>query len=218
MLKFAISSHIKSYEKTIEKVIPSLIASGIKSTDINMYVGGYDTYEDVSNVYGITLIKVPHNSMDFTALISILEMEKVKDMVFLLHDTIFVQDFFYKKILDKNIGNPSFDTISMTSDGLSMNMGVYSYEYIKKCEKEIIEMKNTDYSEEGIQKIKKINVEKEDFLLNKNISFNTQPRITNDANDFYRTGVARIVEYFPEIGLHKIKANWCIKEKYEIGV
>lgn len=216
-IKFAISSHINSYEKTYELIVKSLIKSGIPLNDIYFFIGGFDKYEKCENILNINMYYVDHNSMDFTALISVLDLNLESDYWFLLHDTLYVGDNFYNNILNFNHSN--YNTIKMTNDSKSMNIGSYKWSYLQSNKFHILSMRNTDYSDNGLQNIKNINVFKEDFIFeDNNIAYNTSIRNVNGPLDFYGNGVDRIVEHFVDIDIFKIKANWLAKPVYEIKI
>ena len=216
MFKFTISSHIKSYEKTFDKLITTLIVSGVLAENIYFFIGGYDEYKKIENNTGVNVYQVPHNSFDFTGLISVIELDLKSDYWFLMHDTCYVGDRFYNEIMKHNhITN----TIRLTSDGFTMNMGSYKQEYLDSIQDQVLSFKNTDYSEAAVAKFKVNNIHWEDTLLvSKSPAYNNTCRIVSDGTDVYSTGVIRIKEYYQDIDLYKIKANWEQKPIYELNV
>jgi len=216
MLKFTVSSHINSYKKTFDKLIKSLLASGVPAENIYFFIGGYDEYKKIENDKGINVYQVPHNSIDFTGLISIIELNLKSDYWFLLHDTCYVGDHFYNQIIKHN---HITDTIRLTSDGYNMNMGAYKQEYLDGIRDRVLAFKNTDYSEAAVMKFKVNAIHWEDKLLVPNSpAYNNAKRIVSDGTNVYSTGVNRIKEYYPDIDIYKIKANWDLKPIYELNV
>lgn len=213
-IAFVISSHIGSYQITSKLLIDDFKRNNMNLEDIFFYVGGYNE-NSIEEIDGLKIRKVKHNSIDFTGAISIIE-DNITEYThfFLLHDTIKLGDNFYKLISKYN-----YDNAKLTSDDVSMNMGLYSYEYLQNKKKEILNFKNTDYSPDSIQKFKKMNVNTEDFIF-KDVkdSLNKSPRKNSQPIDYYEKGVPRIIEYYEDIDFYKIKANWFGKPNYELGL
>lgn len=212
---FVISSHIGSYIKTYKSLIDDFRNNNINLTDVFFYVGGFNKKSN-EDLDGLTIRKVNHNSIDFTGIISLLEDDVHNDYThfFFLHDTVRLGKNFYFNVKRNNYNNAK-----LTSDNLSMSMGLLSKDYINLKTNEIFSMKNSDYSRDSINKFKLLAVLSEDLLF-KDIkeSFNKSRRIITGPIDYYNTGTLRIVEYYPDIDLYKIKANWFAKEKYEINL
>ena len=217
MIKFWVSSHINFFPKTYPILTPSLINSGIPPEDIYFFIGGEKTYNNIKDENGVNIFKVPHNSIDFTSLISVLELDIYSPYWFLLHDTTYVGPNFYKKITEYNYINKS--AVSLSYD-LSMNIGAYSWELIKNNSEKILNFKNTDYSDSSIQYFKQLGIPNEDWLFinNKHNHYCSNPREIIESNNVYNTGVNRIIEVFKEIELYKIKANWNNKPTYELNL
>jgi hypothetical protein len=215
-IKFTISSHINSQEKTFKPLCQSLIDSGVPPNDIYFFIGGYQEYKKIDNSLGVNLYHANHNSIDITGLISVLDLNIDSDYWFLLHDTCTVGLNFAKSISSMHYDDR---TITMTSDGLSMCMGAYPKSILLENREKILSLKNIDYTDNGLQNAKKTAIKTEDYFLHpKTRFFNTKPRVTNGPVDFYGNGVMRIIEYFPDIDLYKIKANWHLKENYELNL
>lgn len=215
-MKFTISSHINSYKKTLNPLCKSLIESGVPPEDIYFFIGGYPTTRKIKCDLDIHLYEVEHNSIDFTGLISVLDLNIVADAWFLLHDTVVVGPNFFRKATENR---PNCDTIALTNDGPSMNMGYYSWNYLQLNKHQIMSFKNTDYTSDGLQTLKTKLIHQEDLFLQSRICyFNSSRRITNGPLDYYGNGVPRITEYYPDIDVTKIKANWAIKPTYELNI
>ena len=136
-MKFVISSHIDYIESTETKLVTSLLDSGVNIDDIYIFVGGYDVnYGYVKLSTNINKFSSPHNSMDFTGLISVIEMDIQSDFWFLLHDTCYVGKNFYNTVKNFNYENVNY--VALTFD-TSMNMGSYKWSYIQEKKEQILQ-------------------------------------------------------------------------------
>lgn len=214
--KFTISSHINSYKSTLKPLCSSLIESGVPPESIYFFIGGYSTTRKIDCDLGINVYEVDHNSIDFTGLISVLDLEIVADFWFLLHDTVVVGPNFFKRVTEYEY---NCDTIALTSDGPSMNIGCYSWKHLQSNKHRIMEFKNTDYTAQSLQKLKAKQVQQEDlFLKPTTCYFNSSRRTITGLVDYYNNGVLRRVEHYSDIDVTKIKANWAVKSVYELNV
>ena len=208
-IKFAISSHKNFWEHTYDVIVSSLLESGVPNEDIYFFIGGLDKYEKINNK--INLYLVPHNSIDFTGLISVVELGLESDYWFLLHDTCYVGPNFYKCIQEHN---HTTNTISLSFD-LSMNMGSYKQSYLNKRKNDIINYKNID--DNSLQNYKHRLIRDEDVFLTKEDYYTGETRQYLGEEIFYN-GVSRMKEYFPKIDLYKLKANWYNKTEYSLTI
>ena len=217
-IKFTISSRILGFDKTYPVVITSLLESGIDPNDIYFVIGGHDVYSQEINEDGINIIKSTQNSIDYTGLISVIEQNIYSDYWVLLHDTCYVGSNFYKTIKEYDYKNKP--AVALSND-LSMNIGAYSWQYLENIKSDLMQFRNTDFSESSIQHWKQIGILNEDRYL---LQFRTQyhytdiPRTSTGPVDLYLTGVPRMIEYFGGIDLYKVKANWYNKNNYELKV
>ena len=89
-----------------------------------------------------------------------------------------------------------------------MNMGIYSQQILREFHDFLISKKNT--REEDCMKFK-INGQ-EDYIFhgdkNNKALDNYSGFIFTGPTDYYATGTMRIVEYYPNLDIYKIKANW----------
>ena len=105
-----------------------------------------------------------------------------------------------------------------------MSIGLYKYDYILKYYDKLINIKNKDYSLEGLQRWKQWGIDSEDYLLWKHEPENTT--LFNPDNSFtkikqenwYGQSTVRIVEYYPQLDLYKNKSNWCPKSWMELNL
>ncbi len=206
-LKITISSRKQGHETTYPVLIPSLLAAGVPARDIYFFIGGYDRVHGYITKEGVNCIEVDQNSIDYTGLIAVLDLNIQADYWFLMHDTCKVGPNFYSCIMNYKYDN--IPAISLNKE-LSMNMGAYSWDYLQAIKAELTYFRNTDFSEESIRKWKDIGITCEDKFLEgyrKQYHFDPANRIVGSPIDFYGTGVERVVEYFQNIDLYKIKAN-----------
>lgn len=89
-------------------------------------------------------------------------------------------------------------------------MGIYSQKIINSFKDFLLSAKNT--SEHRLQEFKRKALETEDYIFkndpkNKVLDNYDGHKYTRPV-DYYKTGVNRIVEYYPNLDLYKIKANF----------
>lgn len=213
-IKIAINSNKNFSATTYPVVVESLIDSGISKKDIYFFEGGYDEYSVIES--DINRYQCNHNSIDFTALISIVDLGLKSDFWFMIHDTTKVgKNFFnYAKNFNKS------DKGKKVYCGPSMNMGLYSHDLIVSNRDLLNKFKNYSNSKESLQKYKSLNVEYEDWLLNlcESPCYCNNPPETSGPVDYYNNGVMRIIEKYSEIDIYKMKANWHLKNEYELSL
>jgi hypothetical protein len=209
-MKIVINSHCKS-NIALQHLLESLKENDINYCDIIVVIGGHynlSNYEITQNE-NITYIHANHNSIDFTGLITLLELyyNDINEYYVYLHDTCRIGKEFYNKI-------NSLDLTNVTSIKIvhpfSMNIGIYSQTIINDFKDFLLSTKNT--KEEECMKYKLNAVANEDYIFNND----TNNKLLDNYNghsytgptDYYNTGTMRIVEYYPNLDLYKIKANW----------
>jgi hypothetical protein len=91
-----------------------------------------------------------------------------------------------------------------------MNMGIYSTKIINEFNEFLLSNKNTD--ENICLECKAKCVISEDYIFkndpNNKLLDNYDGHNYTGPSDYYNTGTMRIVEYYPNLDLYKIKANW----------
>lgn len=208
-MKIVINSHING-SIALNHLLQSLSNVSI-DCEIIVVIGGY--YElldyDIMSDGKITYIKCNHNSIDFTGLIALAELyaDHVDEYYAYLHDTCKVGDQFYNKLKAIDLTNVSSIKINKP---FSMNMGIYSQTIINYFKPFLLSKKNTDASK--CMLFKSVNYN-EDYVFNNDP---TNKILDNYCNwhtniiptDYYGTGTMRIVEYYSNLDLYKIKANW----------
>jgi len=208
-MKIVINSHTKS-NIALQHLLESLKENNINYCDVIVVIGGYynlDNYEIIKDE-DITYIHANHNSIDFTGLITLMELynDNIDEYYVYLHDTCKIGNNFYNKIKSIDLNNVSSIKISKRN---SMNIGIYSQRIINDFKDFLLSKKNTNENE--CMKYKSINFN-EDYIF-KNDKNNIVLDNYNDYNytgptDYYNTGTMRRVEYYPNLDLYKIKANW----------
>jgi hypothetical protein len=209
-IKICISS-VKSYsEKTLPIIIPSLINSGIDSRDIFVFEGGHHK-RNIIQKDEYTLIQTDHDSFEFTGLIDIVEYEIESDYWFNIQDTCKV-GLDFKKLL-YNIPKNFPDKIALRHIN-SMNIGSYKYSYLMKHKNKLMKIKNQDYSEKKLKKLKEWTIVCEDYILYKLLDSETfkyneniSDYIIIDEPSWYGEN-KRIIEFYPQLDLYKAKANY----------
>lgn len=217
-LKICISTHKNYSSKSLPILLNSLKKARVPLSQIFIFEGGHleNTHEFME--VEINFFKVNYNSFDITALIGVIENNLQSKSWLLLHDTVTVFPNFTRCI--NRVNWRSYDTVSIKNLS-SMNMGFYKGSYINNMAKEILRYKNTDYSENSVQRHKQIAIDNEDFLFKK--SQNNFILKTNGSNYFIHDGinycgVLRRRETFMNIGIVKYKANYTQKSVYQISI
>lgn len=209
-MKIVINSHINS-TIALNHILESLKENDINYCDVIVVIGGYynlDNYEIIFTNENITYIHVNHNSIDFTGLITLAELFKddINEYYVYLHDTCKIGKNFYNKLKAIDLTNISSIRINKTS---SMNIGIYSQNIINKFEKFLLSKKNTDPNK--CLEFKSVNFN-EDYIFdndpNNKVLDNHNCWNYTGPTDYYNTGTMRIVEYYNNLDLYKIKANW----------
>jgi hypothetical protein len=214
-MKIVINSYIKNTIALNHLLDSMKQQSEFTRYDVFVMIGGYynnkcyEIYRSVEKVDNITYIRCNHNSIDFTGLITLLELysKNEDEYYFYLHDTCKIGDNFFKKLESIDLTNVSSIKLNKW---FSMNMGIYSQKIINQSKEFLLSKKNTDESRS--MEFKCVNFQ-EDFIFNNdpnNILLDNYdgPECNGEQVDYYNTGTMRIVEYYPNIDLYKIKANW----------
>lgn len=212
-IKIAISSYKLYANKAVPVLLKSLVDSGVSLNDVLVVEGGYTTNERSNYLYSNNILCdrfcVNHNSFDYTALIAICEYNIESDYWLLLHDTCRVGLNFKHKLESIDL---NYSKIALL-DHPSMSIGLYKYDYLLKHKDIILDKKNSNLTESGVREGKYKALYGEDALLWK---LHDEPcgkfgseRHSQPVDDFwYPTATNRIQEYFPQLDLYKLKANW----------
>jgi hypothetical protein len=213
-MKFIVSTNKTFINMTYPKIVGGLLDAGVPNNDIIVFEGDNSHYEWVNTKEQIHYYKVPHNSMDFNGLISVIELGFQSDRWFVLHDTCIIGPNFYNYV--KNFKH-EYPVTPISSFVACMNLGSYSHDWLIQNRQEILTLKNTG----DLSEYKKKLVLLEDYFLNPYKEFshyvNKKP-IVIDSYDIYGNGIPRITWHFEDIDLGKSKANWHPKDNYELGL
>jgi len=207
-MKIVINSHTKS-NLALEHLLESIKNNNVM-LEIIVIIGGYYKNEDykIFNDGNIKYIHCNHNSIDFTGLITLLELynKDIDEYYIYLHDTCKVGKDFYNKIKSIDLTNVSSIKIKKS---YSMNIGIYSQKIINEFKDFLLSKKNTDENKCMEFKSKNFN---EDYIFNNDknniILDNYDEFNATGPTDYYKTGTMRIIEYYSNIDLYKMKANW----------
>jgi len=211
-MKIVITSHSKS-QIALDHLLESMkLDECFLEFELLIFIGGFaneQEYTIIKNETNITIVECNHNSIDFTGLIGLSELyfADVDEYYLYLHDTCKIGPEFYKKL--KAIDLTDVSSIKLNKP-FSMSMGIYSQKIITSFKDFLLSVKNT--SEDRLQEFKRKAIETEDYIFkndpkNKVLDNYNGHKYTGPV-DYYKTGVNRIVEYYPNLDLYKIKANF----------
>lgn len=211
-MKYLINSNIDYYETTRPIIVNGLLAAGASPEDIIFVVGGtghgrYYVLKEKTHI----LVLASHRSIDYTALISVLELGMESDYWFAMHDTCAVGPEFIKKLLALPLTGPTRALLPR----VAMNIGTYSHQYLLSIREKLMEVKNTNLSVEGMAFWKNWQIHHEDFFLRPITDYYTDVRQLSGPTDVYKNGTQRLIEYYAVLDFYKFKANWDgIKSQY----
>lgn len=217
-IKIGIASHKYYKSKTIPILLQSLIECGINQSDITIFISGYNSFNQYTE-NEINYRELNFNSFELSPMIDIVENKLIAEYWFLLHDTCKVGKEFKNKLY--NIPKSKPEKIALKRFP-SMNIGLYSYDYLLTYAEKILKMKNIDYSYSSIQSCKTWHINNEDYLLWRNggeplIYHNGGPNIVGIEN-WYGADTTRIIEYYSGLDLYKNKANWQLSNTYVVNI
>jgi len=210
-MKIVINSHIKS-SIALNHLLESLNKYGINTFPIIVFIGGFYHLENykIDVKENITYIYCNYNSIDLTAFIGLFELyNKNEDEYYMyLHDTCKIGPEFYNKL--KLIDLTNVTSIKINKN-FSMCIGIYSQKIINKNKDYLLQYKNKD--DNNLLNFKINNLRNiEDYIFNNDdnnkILDNYDGWNYTGPTDYYGNGTMRIVEYYPNIDLYKIKANY----------
>lgn len=192
-MQILISSHINYYQLTLPPLLASLSASGCPADAITVVVGGMiSSGSMLSGSYDCNMIPFKENNWEYTALNWKAQQRQHTGSIFLLHDTCIVSPSFWNNVSNKE------DELTKMVDGYSFNIGCYP---IPNINGESFILKTITNKQEAIRRV--------DFIFNRKPikkSFG-KTRIEHGLVDFYKTGILRWMEEFPDCGVTKFRAN-----------
>lgn len=209
-MKIVINSNINNTIALNHLLESMKIQKEYNEFEIIIAIGGYynlSTYY-IKKIDNITYIYCNHNSIDFTALITLYELynKNINEYYFYLHDTCKIGNTFYEKLKSIKINNSSSIRLK---EGYTMNIGIYSQKILNNNKDFLLSVKNTN--ENKSLEFKNKGVQLEGYIFNndkKCITLKNEGEYINGPIDYYNTGIMRIIEYYKNLDLYKIKANW----------
>lgn len=233
-IKFCIPTSEERFNKIKHVLLPTLLKNKIDPDDIYFF---WSQSTEVSiqkdPEYNVNIVNINYNSIDFNAFIGIVDAGLTSDYWFYLHDTCYVADYFYKKIVDiENINQ--YDVIRATDVGTCMNYGLYKNNFLYSIKTALLNSRNYDFSESSLQNQKLLAVHHENGLCyplkvkhfvdmydSNNMydvsklkfgSYSHEPVIFDHENigpcKYYTDDVQRILFFFKETGIYKRSANY----------
>lgn len=233
-IKFCIPTSEQRFKKIKHVLLPTLLKNDIHPDDIYCFFAQSSSTSLVKDQdYNVNIINIDYNSIDFNAFIGIVDMGLISDYWFYLHDTCYVEDYFYKRI-QKIEDFKDYDVIRATESGTCMNYGLYKNEFLYSIKNALLNYRNYDFSKDSLQRQKSLAVHHENGLcyplkvkhfLNMNEPNNTydisdlkfgsyscEPVIFNYNNygprQYYTEDAYRILFFFKELGIYKRSANY----------
>lgn len=217
-ISICINSHVGN-TTAVDKLIASLHLTPFPI----LVVVGNNHENKVLCANNVHYAYVTHNSIDFTGLIYICETQNLpitnpKYWLY-LHDTCECNIEVFNSWCNNILTSYDGDTIPLTTHP-SMNIGIYKHADLMNLKQDIIKYKSSDLpSTVEIQKLKTKGVPDEDWIFKKlRCQKYLSVRQTSPPTDVYGTGVKRITEYYPTVGIYKYKANWIRKQVYELRI
>lgn len=210
-MKIVINSHVDS-NKALQHVLESLRTyKEFFHYEFIVVIGGFYEHEKnvISKERNITYIRCNHNSIDFTALIVLVELyhQDVHEHYLYIHDTCTIGKTFYTKLNAINVSSVSSVRINTQ---FSMNIGIYSQTILNTFSHFLLQQKNTDPHKSMEFKTKCVH--HEDYIFkndpNNSVLDNYNGSSVTGPTDYYNNGTLRIVEHYPNLDIYKIKANW----------
>ena len=162
------------------------------------------------NIYNLQVI---HNSIDYTALIAVVEHRDLlieNDIIhncwFYIHNTTKFGKSFKPSMLRNK-------TCRLTNYP-SMNMGTYLHKDLLRCTDILLDKKSSDHpSKTEIIELKRNAIKTEDSIFKhlskyKKIGIYCGGKITIPEKLIYSNNILRITEYYKKLDFYKYKANW----------
>lgn len=230
-IPIVVASNANYVTKTFKALVHNLTTFGFSPEDIYFYVSGTDNtggFKKTNQLNGINMVFLPYNSFEVTPLIDIACNGFSHERFFLIHDTCLVGKRFKAKI-EKN---PIARDLVYISDSVSMNMGIYTTTLIQSYKNHILQYYNEDLSSAALKNIKDKIIRcpggddilrsvvepsqiasmgaKKQIIQNPDLDIECPVNISNKIDYQVKN---RMIEYYSEIDLIKIKGNWSPKEK-----
>jgi hypothetical protein len=207
-----VNSYVRN-APAVQRLLASLRACPeFPDTDVLVVVGGHDGADyDFTTDANVTTVRAPHNSIDFTAMIAMLDRpELARDQFFYMHDTCVAGPEFLARVRALDLSGAATASFPFPS----MNIGLYTREALERSRDAILALKNPDVSLEAALRFKRIGVDAEDLVFRAELVGRRHAFALGDADaaetvsDVYGTGIPRRTRYFPGVDLWKSQANW----------
>jgi len=187
-------------------------APGHDEVDIIVIINGFDHFKIYPKVKNYTFVETDNNSFNYSGLITVLENPEIlaTEHFLFMDDTSKVGPQFFQCL--ENIPEISAKH-TVSSPFPSAYVGIYSKTALKTHSNHLLQFKNKDYSEKALQVLKHKTVLYEDSLFRENAGNHlffprkSEPHWGKD-HDVYKTGVARMPEYYPDLDLTRFKGTW----------
>ena len=217
---FLINSNKNYYHKSAPVLVKSLIESGVDKHNIIVVVGGCDS-PMTATIEGVQHHMVDYNSFDMNVFIYVAENTVDFDSFFFLHDTCEVGKNFYKNVVEK-LKQYQPKKCMPLKGGASMNIGWYDVKTLKQFTGRIIDQKNLDLTDKGLQDAKRQAVDNEDHVIHliggRTDKFTTRDPIITKMTHLYGEPTERRCEFYDEIDLKKYKRSWARAPRYVINL
>ena len=212
-MKVIINSNATYFPYAFAKI--SKCKSYIENKDKFLFIVG-GSYKKKKNL-GSNVIQTKINSLDFNGMIYLLQNKETikEDKFFYTHDTCDFGDNFFNLLSDKFDLFESARLFAIAKE--SAFIGIYNKKLLTAYEEQIMKFYNTDKSVEKLNYLKTMTIRNESFLLRSSPSL-CKERIVTGPFDVYSNNVPRISEFFPELDYYKFKANWFLKNNYELKI
>jgi len=173
-LKILITTCREYFDKIGSELIKCIDNSDIIKENIIIISGGGED-EKVYYINNIKIVEVKYRCFEFTSFIYAVENNLDCDYIFMSHDNVIFKKNFYSKMYKKCLEckKNNFETMKLKSYSLSMNIGLYSYDYLIKNKKTIIKLKKYNNNYDELLKIKHELCALEDIFFKKsnNVKF-----------------------------------------------
>lgn len=198
---YIVSTNIMYMDVTLPKLLASMEKIGIPHSDVVIFVGRHGHYLDKRLDHCYRHVYLPYGGFEKTALIGATEVDLPFSHAFLLHDTCVVGERFHERI--QNGTNLDADVTS-TNNALC-DFGAYRVAFLKHIAPYLHRLKDmtkhTAIAEEGA-------IYRQHMGITAEYPHNGRECEIIGHADPYKTGVARMIEYYPAIDMYKYKANY----------
>lgn len=218
-MKIAVSSHHLYYDKTRDVLHSSLISAGVPHSSVYYFVAdpsvslGKYLWEDEN------VCRIGQNSFDMNAYVSVVEQDLKADRWFFIHDTTFVGSNFYTTLLECDHSKKDVVSLLPWNKNPSMYMGSYSWDSLIQLKSLIVsDYKNESFDVSISNRFKTMLVQREstgEIFLRTPYCYSTI-EIKGVVTGHYGSSTPRVLEYYPDIDLYKLKANWFVKDTWTV--